>query len=83
VFTTPDGEIRRTLVTCQGGGLVNFALIPHRNNEKHPDASLSNAAKWAAKIKGPVYAIDDDTAIKVADGVVEVVSEGQWKLFTP
>ena len=25
--------------------------------------------------------IDDETAIRVADGAVEVVSEGHWKLF--
>ena len=31
----------------------------------------------------PAYAIDDETAIKVVDGAVEVVSEGHWKLFTP
>ena len=31
----------------------------------------------------PGYAIDDETAVKVADGAVEVVSEGHWKLFTP
>ena len=28
------------------------------------------------------YAIDDQTAIRVTDGDVEVVSEGHWKLFT-
>ena len=32
---------------------------------------------------GPAYAIDDQTAIKVVDGTVDVVSEGHWKLFTP
>jgi dipeptidase E len=31
----------------------------------------------------PTYAIDDQTAIKVNDGTVEIVSEGHWKLFTP
>ena len=31
----------------------------------------------------PAYAIDDDTAVKVIDGTVEVVSEGHWKLFNP
>jgi dipeptidase E len=31
----------------------------------------------------PAYAIDDQTAIKVVDDTVEVVSEGHWKLFTP
>jgi len=30
----------------------------------------------------PGYAIDDETAIRVVDGTIEVVSEGNWKLFT-
>ena len=33
--------------------------------------------------RNPAYAIDDETAIKVVDGTVEVVSEGHWRLFTP
>ena len=44
---------------------------------------MANAEAWAADIRAPAYAIDDQTAIKVADGTVEVVSEGHWKLFTP
>ena len=31
---------------------------------------------------GPAYAMDDETAIKVVDGTVEVVSKGHWKRFT-
>jgi dipeptidase E len=31
----------------------------------------------------PAYAIDDQTAIKVTDGTVEVVPAGHWKLFYP
>ena len=31
---------------------------------------------WAAGLRIPAYAIDDDTAIRVVDGTVEVVSEG-------
>jgi dipeptidase E len=34
-------------------------------------------------LTGPAYAIDDETAIKVVDGAVEVVSEGHWKLLVP
>jgi dipeptidase E len=83
VFDTPQGEIRRLFVTAQGAGLVDFALFPHLDHEDHPDASLANAEKFAARLPVPVYAIDDQTAIKVADGTVEVVSEGRWKLFTP
>jgi dipeptidase E len=44
---------------------------------------MPDAERWAAGIPGPAYAIDDQTAIKVTDGTVEVVSEGHWKLFTP
>jgi dipeptidase E len=83
VFTTPEGEISRIVVSAQGMGLVDFALIPHLDHEEHPDASLANAEKWAARLPVPVYAIDDETAIKVTGGTVEVISEGHWKLFTP
>jgi dipeptidase E len=83
VFDSPKGKISRTFVTAQGAGLVEFALIPHLDHENHPDASMGNAEKWAARLPVPVYAIDDQTAIKVTDGSVEVVSEGHWKLFTP
>jgi dipeptidase E len=83
VFDTPDGQVDRILVTAQGLGLVDFALIPHLDHENHEDASLPNAEKWAAKLPVPTYAIDDQTAIKVVDGKVEVVSEGHWHLFTP
>jgi dipeptidase E len=82
VFATPQGDIRRLVVTAHGVGLVDFALIPHLDHEDHPDASLANAEKWAAKLPVPTYAIDDQTAIQVVGGAVEVISEGHWKLFT-
>jgi dipeptidase E len=83
VFSTPKGEICNTFVTANGAGLIEFAIIPHLDAEGHPDASMANAEKWAAMLPVPVYAIDDQTAIKVVDGAIEVVSEGHWKLFTP
>ena len=81
VFATPQGDVDRILVTGQGAGLVDFAVIPHLEHADHPDASSANAKKWAARIPAPTYAIDDQTAIKVTDGTVTVVSEGQWRLF--
>ena len=62
-------------------GLVDFALLPHLDHERFPENSLANLEIEAATISVPSYAIDDQTAIKVTDGVVEVVSEGNWKLF--
>jgi dipeptidase E len=66
----------------EGLGLVDFAMYPHLNNEGLSENTLANAEKWAAEIGVPGYAMDDETAIKVVDGRVEVVSEGYWKLFT-
>jgi dipeptidase E len=44
---------------------------------------MAEAERWAAGIAGPAYAIDEQAAIRVADGAVEVVAEGHWKLFNP
>ena len=62
-------------------GLVDFAIFPHVDHEDMPDNSMAEAERWAASLPVPAYAIDDQTAIKVVDGAVEVVSEGHWKLF--
>jgi dipeptidase E len=61
-------------------GVVDFSIFPHLN--AFPTNTLADAERWAADIGVPAYAIDEQTAIKVVDGVVDVVSEGQWKLFT-
>ena len=60
-------------------GLVDFSIYPHLDNPDLPDNTLANAEKWAVEIAGPAYAIDDQTAIKVVDGSVDIISEGQWK----
>jgi dipeptidase E len=62
-------------------GVVDFSIFPHLN--AFPTNRLADAERWAAEIGGPAYAIDEQTALKVVDGVVEVVSEGQWKRFAP
>ncbi len=63
-------------------GIVDFSICPHLAQEGMPGNSMAEAESWAAEIAGPAYAIDDETAIKVTDGTVEVVSEGDWKLLT-
>ena len=60
-------------------GVVDFSIFPHL--DAVPENSLEEAERWAAEIAGPAFAIDDQTAIKVSDGIVEVVSEGRWKQF--
>ena len=62
-------------------GFVDFSICPHLADENMPGNSMADAERWAAGIPGPAYAIDDQTAIKVTDGTVEVVSEGHWRLL--
>ena len=64
-------------------GIVDFSIFPHVDHPDLPENTMAEAERWAAGLPGPAYAIDDDTAIKVTDGTVELVSEGHWKLFTP
>ncbi len=63
-------------------GLVDFSICPHLSHGDLPGNSMAEAESWAAGIEGPAYAIDDETAIRVVDGAVDVVSEGQWRLFS-
>ena len=61
-------------------GVVDFSIFPHL--DVFPDNTMANAERWANEIGRPAYVMDDQTAIKVVDGSVEVVSEGHWKLLS-
>ena len=77
VFWRPPTGGDRTL------GIVDFSIFPHLDHEDLPENTMADAEKWAAGMPVPAYAIDDETAIQVTDGTVEVVSQGHWKLFAP
>ncbi|HEX9036148.1 MAG TPA: Type 1 glutamine amidotransferase-like domain-containing protein [Ktedonobacterales bacterium] len=62
-------------------GLVDFAIAPHLDYPTFPENSMAELEKWAAKMHVPAYLIDDETAIQVVGGVIEVISEGHWKLI--
>lgn len=65
----------------QALGLVEFVIFPHLNHPDLPEDTTADAANWAAGISVSGYAIDDDTAIRVVDGGVDVVSVGQWEHY--
>jgi dipeptidase E len=75
----PDFVEWPSAIDDHGLGLVDFSIFPHL--DVFPENSLDQAERWATDIGGPAYAIDDQTAIKVTDSTVEVVSEGHWKAF--
>ena len=64
-------------------GLVNFAMGVHVDNPNMPDNAMAEYEKWSAGNPVPTYVIDDESAIKVVDGKIEVISEGHWKRFGP
>jgi dipeptidase E len=80
-FGVPYDGLNPPVGSEEGLGMVDFAVIGHLDNPDMPDHSRSGLEEWAAGVPGPAYAIDDDTAIQVVDGSVEVISEGHWKLF--
>ena len=60
-------------------GLVDFAIFPHL--DVFPTNTVAAAERWASDLGVPAYVIDDQTAIAVVDGSVDVVSEGHWTTF--
>jgi dipeptidase E len=83
IFGETYDDPNKPFVIDKGLGLLDFALLPHLDHENHPESSTAKVERMAAEVPVPTYGIDDETAIKVTDGVVEVISEGHWKLFTP
>jgi dipeptidase E len=64
-------------------GVVDFSIFPHVDHPDLPENTMAAAERWAGSLPNAAYAIDDDTAIRVVDGTVDVVSEGHWQLFGP
>jgi dipeptidase E len=65
----------------QALGIVDFSIFPHVDHPILPENTMAAAEKWASELGNPAYAIDDDTAIRVVDGAVDLVSEGTWRAF--
>jgi len=91
-MTPYNGDVEFNLQTLPAGsdvtregdrglGVVDFTVRVHVDREGFQ--SMDDVEEWAAGVPVPTYAIDDETAIRVVDGVPEVVSEGNWKLFQP
>jgi dipeptidase E len=60
-------------------GVVDFSIFPHL--DAFPTNTMDDAERWAAGIGVPSYAIDEQTAIKIVAGSVDVISEGRWAKF--
>lgn len=64
-----------------GLGLVEFQIIPHLNSPFFDKIRVEHIEKAAKNLTEPVYALDDNSALKINDKNIEVISEGTWKRF--
>jgi len=76
----PLKEIGETIYD-EGLGLVDFLVEPHINNSYFPELTFDYVEKKSRKIPHAIYALDDNSAIKVDRTDIQVVSEGKWKKF--
>ncbi len=75
-------SLRETVyVGWSAGSMVTAPIFGETYDD--PESSTAKVERMAAEVPVPTYGIDDQTAIQVVDGAVEVISEGHWKLFTP
>ena len=65
----------------EGLGYADFLVRPHLNSPHFPGMTLAVLDEVAKEQPETFYAIDDQTAIKVVDQKVEVISEGVWKKY--
>lgn len=82
-YGTTHGNHTLPAETDKSLGMFNFAIHPHLDYPAFPDNAMAELENLAAILPMPSYLIDDQTAIKIVDGIVEVMSEGNWKLVKP
>ncbi len=60
-------------------GLFDWYLKPHLYSPGFPERDDAWADRILERADFPIYFIDDETAVRVVDGTVDVVSEGRWR----
>jgi dipeptidase E len=63
--------------------LFDWYIKPHIHSKDFPERSDAWIDERTKQVHFPLYAIDDQTAVRVVDGKVDVVSEGTWRLIEP
>ncbi len=75
------GEDLDKFDSMDGLNLVNFYFLPHINSQYFTNARFEKVQELSKMFSNKIYALDDNSAIKVVDGNVEVISEGEWKVW--
>ena len=62
-------------------GLVDLYVRPHFNSPHFPQANKATLTEIAKQIPTVIYGLDDMSALKIVDGKVEIVSEGEYLIL--
>ena len=90
MVTNPDLDVRLSQIiygddfektTMAGLNFVDFYFLPHLNSPYFPERMEENIKKAAKELTRKIYALDDNSALKIVDGKVEVISEGKYLIF--
>lgn len=57
---------------------VDFYFLPHLNSPFFPNRMEEKIREVAKTLNRKIYSLDDQSALKVVDGKVEVISEGKY-----
>ena len=67
---------------ADGLGIIDFQFIPHLNSPSYSQFNEENIRNSCTKLTendgNKLYALDDESALFVNNGIVKVVSEGTW-----
>ncbi len=65
----------------KGLGFVDFYFLPHLNSPWFKVRRKENIEEAVKGITEKIYALDDQSAIKITDGSLEIISEGEYLVF--
>ena len=72
------GEDLNRTKKMEGLNYVNFYFLPHLNSEYFKNLRKDFIKKTTEGMSDTIYAMDDQSALKIVDGKIDVVSEGEW-----
>jgi dipeptidase E len=59
-------------------GFVDFCFIPHLNSEWFTHVRKANLESMKSRFNSPVYALDDETALKIEKNKAQIVGKGDF-----
>ena len=76
---TADLEVLGATTLQPPFGVFDWYLKPHLYSPNFPERTDAWADRIVERADFPIYFIDDETAVRVRDEEVDVVTEGRWR----